>query len=73
MQDALEMSAPEAAAFEGKSRGGVEMVEGLGGEAEKRELNGKHAYAMGVQDLTDQIDGAVQPLRQLQQHQAWVH
>merc|ERR1719473_2153437 len=65
MQDAMEVSAPEAHVFESQSGGVLDMVKGLGEKfeeqrdtLEKEEMNDKHAFDMMAQDLTDQIESA---------------
>lgn len=67
MQDAAEYDAPEAAAFESSSGGVINMVTELGekfqdekNELEKQESEGRHSYDMMSQQLTDQIEQAVQ-------------
>jgi len=65
MQDAMEVSAPEAHVFESQSGGVLDMVKGLGEKfeeqrdtLEKEEMNDKHTFDMMAQDLTDQIESA---------------
>merc|ERR1719162_38471 len=65
MQDAMEVSAPEAHTFESQSGGVLDMVKGLGEKfeeqrdtLEKEEMNEKHSFDMMAQDLTDQIETA---------------
>merc|ERR1719473_72293 len=65
MQDAMEVSAPEAHVFESQSGGVLDMVKGLGEKfeeqrdtLEKEEMNEKHSFDMMAQDLTDQIESA---------------
>merc|ERR1719160_954991 len=68
MQDAQELvAAPEAAAFESSSGGVIEMVTQLGekfedekGDLEKKESEERHTSDMMCQELTDQIEMAVQ-------------
>merc|ERR1712038_82729 len=65
--DALAVSAPEAAGYEFQSQGVVEMLEKLLDKfieertvLEKEEMNSKQAFEMLVQDLKAQIDQAKQ-------------
>merc|ERR1719331_1285375 len=64
-QDPLDVSAPEANAYEFQSSGVIDMLEKLHDkfedertDLEKEESNGRHAYEMLVQDLTAQIQTA---------------
>mmetsp|Transcript_92272 Transcript_92272/g.266309 ORF Transcript_92272/g.266309 Transcript_92272/m.266309 type:complete len:673 (-) Transcript_92272:81-2099(-) len=63
--EGLEVSAPEAAGYEFRSHGIIEMLEKLHDKfvdertaLEKAEMNSKHAFDMLVQDLTAQIEQA---------------
>jgi hypothetical protein len=63
--EGLEVSAPDAAGYEFQSHGVIDMLEKLHDkfvgertDLEKKEMNGKHAHEMLVQDLTAQIDQA---------------
>mmetsp|Transcript_61203 Transcript_61203/g.113603 ORF Transcript_61203/g.113603 Transcript_61203/m.113603 type:complete len:679 (+) Transcript_61203:73-2109(+) len=64
-EESLNVVAPEAAAYEFRSHGIVEMLEKLldkfideRTDLEKAELNSKHAHDLLVQDLTDQTNQA---------------
>merc|ERR1719512_619029 len=64
-EDPLDVSAPEAAGYEFQSHGIIEMLEKLldkfidqRTDLEKKEMNGKHAFDMLIQDLNAQIDQA---------------
>jgi cell division septum initiation protein DivIVA len=63
----LEVSAPEANAYEFQSGGVIEMLEKLEdkfvderADLEKKEVNAKHAFDMLHQDLTAQVESATQ-------------
>jgi len=65
--EGLAVSAPEAYGYEFQSQGVIEMLEklldkfiGERTDAEKKEMNSKHAYDMMMQDLTAQIEQATQ-------------
>merc|ERR1719253_278958 len=65
--DPLDVSAPQANAYEFQSGGVVDMLEKLKdkfqderNQLEKEEMNAKHAFEMSVQDLVGQIEGATQ-------------
>merc|ERR1719253_1977647 len=65
--DPLDVSAPQANAYEFQSGGVVDMLEKLQdkfqderNQLEKEEMNAKHAFEMSVQDLVGQIEGATQ-------------
>merc|ERR1719146_5109 len=64
-QDPLDVSAPEANAYEFQSQGVVDMLEKLHDkfedertDLENEESNARHAYEMLIQDLTAQIETA---------------
>jgi hypothetical protein len=64
-QDPLDVSAPEANAYEFQSQGVIDMLEKLHDkfedertDLEKEEANSRHAYEMLMQDITAQIDAA---------------
>merc|ERR1719146_378485 len=66
-QDPLDVSAPEANAYEFQSQGVVDMLEKLHDkfedertDLEKEESNARHAYEMLIQDLTAQIETATE-------------
>merc|ERR1719353_1612986 len=66
-QDPLDVSAPEANAYEFQSSGIVDMLEKLKDkfedertDLEKEESNARHAYEMLIQDLTAQIETATE-------------
>jgi len=66
-QDPLDVSAPEANAYEFQSGGVIEMLEKLKdkfqdekNDLEKQEMESKHAYEMLAQDLTEQVKAATQ-------------
>jgi len=59
----LEVTAPEAAVYEGQSGGIIEMMEQLGSKLEdekealeKEEANARHSFDMMTQSLTDKIE-----------------
>eukprot|EP00429_Kryptoperidinium_foliaceum_P020321 CAMPEP_0176036340 /NCGR_PEP_ID=MMETSP0120_2-20121206/17997_1 /TAXON_ID=160619 /ORGANISM="Kryptoperidinium foliaceum, Strain CCMP 1326" /LENGTH=420 /DNA_ID=CAMNT_0017369727 /DNA_START=76 /DNA_END=1334 /DNA_ORIENTATION=+ len=63
--EGLEVSAPEAAGYEFRSHGIIEMLEKLHDKfvdertaLEKAEMNSKHAFDMLIQDLTAQVEQA---------------
>merc|ERR1719253_2042941 len=65
--DPLDVSAPQANAYEFQSGGVVDMLEKLQdkfqderNQLEKEEMNAKHAFEMSMQDLVGQIEGATQ-------------
>merc|ERR1719389_435424 len=66
-QDPLDVSAPQANAYEFQSSGVVDMLEKLHDkfedertDLEKEESNARHAYEMLIQDLTAQIETATE-------------
>merc|ERR1719316_338391 len=66
-QDPLDVTAPEANAYEFQSQGVIDMLEKLHDkfedertDLEKEESNARHAYEMLVQDLTAQIETATE-------------
>merc|ERR1719313_2631049 len=66
-QDPLDVSAPQANAYEFQSQGVIDMLEKLHDkfedertDLEKEESNARHAYEMLVQDLTAQITTATE-------------
>merc|ERR1719439_137074 len=65
MMDTSEEGSPEANAYEFQSGSIIDMLKKLRddfasklGEAQKEEMNSKHAYDMVVQDLTDSVENA---------------
>jgi len=70
MQDAQEIAAPEAAAFEGSSGGILDMVTDLEAKfnderdaLEKAEGEDRHSYDMLAQELTDSIEAATREVK----------
>merc|ERR1719456_814613 len=69
MDDAAAPSSPEANAYEFQSGSVIDMLKKLRddfssqlGEAQKEEMNAKHASDMVVQDLTDSVENAKKDL-----------
>jgi len=74
--EAMDLSPPEANAYEFQSGGIVEMLKKLKDEfrskladCQKEEMNSKHAYDMVVQDLVDSIENSNQSIEEKKNHQ----